>query len=131
MAVLSKADARAALTLPYEDVPVPALGPDTRIRVRCLTALEKDKYDMWPWRLKGEDGRPVFNPEGTRGLVLSMTCVDDDFQPIFTAEEANVLRSDVAEPLFEAAQRIGGLNAKVEELKKALGVAQAGASRTT
>jgi hypothetical protein len=85
MGVLSKADARAALTLPYEDVPVPALGPDTRIRVRCLTALEKDKYDMWPWRLKGEDGKPVFNPgRDARTRVVDGVLRRADLQPIFT-----------------------------------------------
>lgn len=131
--MIDKATAKSAAR-PFEDVPTPVLGDGAFIRVRCITALQKDEYEVGFWKPDpANQGKPAYSAVGSRGRLLVRACEwGDTGEPFFDSEdEANNFRADVADPLFEVAQRIGGLNASVEELKKALGAAQAGASRTT
>lgn len=128
---LTSADVSAAI-LPYEDVPVPELGAGCVQRVRCLTALEKDDYDIGFW--KPDPASPkgmVYDAHGSRGRLLAMACIQEDGTPTSTAAAWDVFRADIGDRLFGVAQTISGLNATVEDLKKALGAVQAGASRTT
>jgi hypothetical protein len=126
---------QALAARPYEDVPVPELGAGETIRVVCLSALAKDRWDIGFWT-PGEDGKPVYSAEGSRGRLLALTCCQEDLTPIFTDYAAGVaffngLRSDVADRLYEVAERISGLKADLESLKKAFGAVLAGASSTS
>ena len=128
---LTSADVSAAM-LPYEDVQVPELGAGCVQRVRCLTALERDAYDVGFW--KTDPAHPkgmVYDAHGSRGRLLAMACVQEDGTPTSTVAAWNVFRADVGDRLFDTAQRLSGLNATVEDLKKALSAVQAGASPTT
>lgn len=131
--MIEKATAKRSAGRPYEDVPTPALGEGAFIRVRCISARHKDEYEVGFWTHTDGSGKPVYSAIGARGRLLSRACEWlDTGEPFFDSEEdAHTFRADIADLLFDAAQRISGLNATVEELKKALGAAQAGASRTT
>jgi hypothetical protein len=128
---LSPSDVSAAI-LPYEDVPLPEFGPDVVQRVRCLTQLEKDDYDIGFWQPNpAKPGGMVYDGHGARGRLLAVACVNEDGTPTSDVAAWNHFRTDVGERLFEVAQRISGINATVDDLKKALGAVRAGALPTT
>lgn len=130
---LTKEAVRAA-PIPYEDVPVPELQEGGEIRVRCLSALQKDQWDAGFWTTDEATGKPRYSAIGARARLLALACCHEDFSPLFDAEDVAWLqefRADVADRLYEAAERVSGLRADLEALKKAFGAAQAGASRTS
>jgi hypothetical protein len=128
-----------AASLPYQDVPVPELEKDGVVRVRCLTALEKDRYDQSFWLANAKAKTATYNADGARALLLRFACcaVNEDGTTgghLFTDADIPMLRDmrcDVGERLFDVAQRLSGLKADMEALKNAFGVALAGASPTS
>ena len=131
MELLTSADLNGGAILPYEDVALPMLGPDRGARVRCLTGLELDRYEIGFWVTDPVTKKPAYSGEGSRGRLLAMACVDAEGQPVGNAAYWIAYRADVVDRLFDVAQQLSGLNATVEDLKKAFGAAQAGASPTT
>ncbi len=122
----------SSAVLPYEDVPAPEFGADVVQRVRCLTQLEKDEYDVGFWKADpAKPGGMLYDAHGSRGRLLAMACVNEDGTATADAATWNRFRTDVGERLFDAAQRLSGLSATVEDLKKALSAVRAGASHTT
>ncbi len=129
---LSADDLARGAVLPHEDVPVPELGDGAVIRVRCLTALELSTYQVGDWDRDPVKKESIYRGDTARGRLLALCCVDESGARLgLDAAAWNAFRADVADRLFEVAQRISGLNAPVEALKKVLGAVQAGASRTT
>ena len=127
-------DVLRSAPIPYEDVPVPELQEGGVIRVRCLSALQKDQWDAGFWSADEETGKPRYSAIGARARLLLLACCHEDFTPMFDAEDIawlQAFRSDVADRLYDAAERISGLRADLEALKKAFGAAQAGASSTS
>ena len=131
MDLLTSADLNGGAVLPFEDVPLPVLGPGRGARVRCLTALELDRYEIGFWVTEPGTLKPVYQGEGSRARLLSMACVDADGGPVGSVAYWTTYRADVVDRLFDVAQRLSGLNATVEDLKKAFGAAHTGASPIT
>jgi hypothetical protein len=110
----------SARTLPYEDVPCPELDGTPTIRVRCLTALEKDKYEVGFWYTPEGSLRPVYDAAGARARLVSLACIHEDGTSFFSDDDVAALREsrgDVVDRLFGVAQRLSGLNATLEEMK--------------
>lgn len=124
----------AARNLPYEDVPCPELGDAVTVRVRCLTATQKDRYDIDFYYTPEGSVRPVFDAVGCRARMLLLACVKEDGSPMFSDDDIPVLRdlrADVADRLFDVAQRLSGDNATLEELKRAFRQTRHAGSTTT
>jgi hypothetical protein len=119
--------------LPYEDVPTPEITEGATVRVRCLTALEKDQYDQAFWYTPEGSLRPVFDAAGARARLLRLACINPDGSHRFTDDDLPALRNlraDVADRLFAAAQRLMGSHASIEEMKQAFVRARSGSGST-
>lgn len=119
---------------PFQDVTCPELGPDVTVRVQCISAAQKDKYDVDFYYTPEGSIRPVFDAVGARARLLQFACVKEDGSPLFSVDQLPQLRdmrADVAERLFDVAQRLSGMNATIEELKSAFRQTRPAGSSTT
>lgn len=117
----------------YEDVPVPELGEGRVVRVRCMSALVRDRWEQSNFTI-GADGTVTGNFEGTRTRMLAAACCAEDFTPLFSeadVEWLNEVRSDVVDRLFDVAERLNGINAGLELAKKVFAAIRSGAKPTT
>jgi hypothetical protein len=117
--------------LPIEDVPCPELGDGVSVRVRCLTALERDQYETAFWKL--HEGKPSYDATGARARLVRLAAVDEQGDHLFTDDDLPMLcsfRGDVLDRLFGVAQRLSGLNATIEELKASFFALRAGSGPT-
>ena len=132
MSFLTAEEFKAAATVrPYKDVPVPELKPDAIVRVRCFTALDKDRYDGEFWSVDPDTKKPTYSADGARARLLVLTCENEDGSRMFTDADVAWLmgsRADVADRLFDAAQNVCGLRADLETLKNVFGAVAGGAS---
>ena len=109
--------------LEKEWVPIPEwLGgnEDAGVYVRTLTANERDKFEDAITKVEGKETTVVML--GMRAHLASMASVNEDSEPVFTAEQMEALGQKSAIPLdriFGVAQRLCGMTDKdVEDLAK-------------
>ena len=100
-----------------EDVPVPEWGGV--VRVRALSGAERDAYEAGIVQLRG-DGSKVVSLQNLRGRLVSLACVDEEGNRLFTDEDAIALGDKSAsalERVFDVARNLAGLSENdVEEL---------------
>lgn len=116
MALLDKKAFLMADDLGFEDVPVPKLGGDVRVRV--MTGADRDTFRA---SLGASDGAI---PVGKfSAALLVATCVNEDGSRMFDMEDMDVLQEKSAatlDTLASVAMRLNGLGgAAVEEAKNA------------
>jgi hypothetical protein len=97
--------------LPTQDVSVPELGGDVRLRI--MTGEQRDKWDSAVAK------RPDKEFAGLRSLLVSMCAVDENGKSLFTAKELDQAGSNIVNRLFDAAFDLNKLGGKaVEEAAK-------------
>lgn len=116
--ILTKADILAAPDLPHEDVAVPEWGDDCVVRIRSMTAAERDEWEAAIVSAKG-----AVNLPNIRARLVALCAVGGDGARLFeTAEDIAALGRKAAKPmqrLFDAASRLNALREQdVEELRK-------------
>ncbi len=118
MGFLTKEQILKADDLKHEDIEVPEWGGT--VRVRALTALEKDSFDKTTF-MDAEEGENM-NWEGMRARLVSLTVVNDKGERLFTSEDVVELGKKsaiVMDKVFAVAQRLSGFSKKeVEEIEK-------------
>lgn len=114
---LSREQILGAADRKTEDVDVPEWGGT--VSVRALSGTERDSYEAGIVQLKS-DGSKVVNLKNLRGRLVSLSCVDDEGNRLFSDEDAIALGDKSAyalERVFDAARRLSGLSEDdVEEL---------------
>lgn len=125
MATRNKSDVKTFLTKEQifalddreqEDVWVPAWK--TYVKVRGLTAGERDKYESE--MLEGKGKNQVVNLANARAKLIVLCCIDEEGKQLFTKQEMTVVATKSAaalEPLFDAARRLSAMTEQdMEEL---------------
>jgi hypothetical protein len=113
--MLATKDLFVGRQLPYEDVPCPELGDGVTVRIRCLTALERDQYESAFWKM--HEGKPTYDAAGARARLVRLAAVDEGGNHLFSDDDIETLRSfrgDVLDRLFGVAQALSGMNVAVE-----------------
>lgn len=112
-----------------QDVEVPEWGGT--VRVRALSGAERDSYEAGIVQLRA-DGTKQVNLKNLRGRLVSLSCVDEDGNRIFTDEDATALgdrSASALERVFDVARKLSGLSEDdVEELAEGFGGAPSGGS---
>lgn len=115
----------------YEVVHVPEWNMD--IRIRSLTAKERDKFeaDCINFRQEGRHSKTELRGNN-RARLCVMCIVDDAGQRVFKDEDAEVLGAKSAKALdriYAVAQSLGGISSNdIDELEKNFDGTQAGDS---
>lgn len=117
--LLSRDAILGAQDLKTEDVPVPEWGGT--VRVRCLTAAERDAYEASFVTLgKGGVQRNADALQTVRARMVALTVVGEDGRRLFTEQDVQALAAKSAaaiDRLFQAAQRLNKVSdADIEEL---------------
>lgn len=134
MPLASKDQLLGARALPYVDVACSELGADVTMRVRCLTALEKDRYETgFFFNADGSQRDKAAKTSDARARLLVLACINDDGSPFFASvDEAGCIRVDVADKLYQVACKLSVLDAEdVKELQQAFAQARIARSSTT
>lgn len=100
----------------YRVVPVPEVGADAAIRLRSLTAKERDGYEQ-DVQIKTKKGYEL-DPQHIREKLIIRTAVDEKGDLLFSEEDLPKLAdmpSVVIVRLFRAAQELCGLTEDSEE----------------
>jgi hypothetical protein len=95
------------LLLKSQTVDVSEFGEDAQIRVRALTALERDRWDAANY----SGGKDV-NMIGYKSRFIALCACDENDQRIFNDEDASVIGewpSHLVERVFVAAGTLNGL----------------------
>lgn len=119
-AMLSRESLLLALkALPSEDVTVSGGA----VRVRGLSAKERDEYEASCWQGRGE--KRDLNFKNLRAKLIVRSVVNEDGTRMFSDADVDLvgdLNAKDADALFSAAQRLSGLTkADVDELGKGSG----------
>ncbi len=118
MGFLTKEQILAAEDLKHEDIKVPEWGGT--VRVRALTALEKDNFDKTTF-MDTEEGDSM-NWEGMRARLVSLTVINDKGERLFTSNDVVELGKKsaiVMDKVFAVAQRLSGFTKEeVKEIEK-------------
>ena len=88
-------------------VPTPEWGEDSGVKVRSLTALERDQWDKDTYQ-----GKTEVDLLGMKARFCTRTMVDDGGAPIFAETDADALAKKsaaVVERVFTAAAKLNGL----------------------
>lgn len=125
MRALKRSEVLEAKDIVVEEVPTPEFGPDTCIRIRNLTAIGRGAFIRRSIEARkvaeGEGEAVEVKPEGEfdlEVLLVAMSAVDENDQPLFTEEDVKVLGQKNAATisrLAEVAQKLSGLTAKAQE----------------
>lgn len=105
----------------YEDVDTPEWGEGTYVRVRGLTAHERDEFEL---KAVKEDfsGVTKAGMSDMRACLVSMTVVDEQGKRLFSPEDIAALgakNAQVIDRIFNSARRLSGLTKEdVDELTK-------------
>lgn len=115
----SAAEILAADDLPFEDVPVPEFGAGATIRVKAITAEERDEFEQSWWVAKGKDR--VENRRNITARLVAIAAINPDTGlPLFTPHQVAALGRKNAKALnrlYAVASRLAGLSRDdVEEL---------------
>jgi hypothetical protein len=108
VAYLSKAAILGASDLPTQDVHVPELGGD--VRVRGLTGTERDAFEATIAQRKGKDVK--MNLQNVRARLVSLSTVDENGERLFSDADVVALGGKSAaalERVFTVAMRLSGL----------------------
>ena len=100
----------------YETVHVPEWDCD--VRVASMTALQRDRWEAAVIRFRGDGGEMN---ESVRALVVAYCAVDENGEPVFSAEDVERLgKKDGAalDRVFEAAAGLNKLRASDAEEAK-------------
>lgn len=101
-----------------EEVHVPEWGGT--VRVRGLTASQRDKFEAESITSNGKDSR--VNYANIRARLVALAIVDENDAPIFNAADVKALGEKSAQALdriFDVARRLSGIGEQdVEELGK-------------
>lgn len=105
--------------LPVEDVPVPEFGDGATIRIRALSAEERDQFEQSWWITKGKDA--VANRANITARLVALAAVNvETGGPLFTPLQVAALGRKNARALnrlYAVASRLAGLSREdVEEL---------------
>lgn len=123
---LSRADILNVNDQRYVEVPVPEWGDDVQVRIRALTAKERDDFEG-----KIASG-PAMNYDNVRARFLALVAVDENNQPLFTEADIPLLGLKSAAALnriFNVGSPMSGLTkTDVEDLAKNSGSTRAGGS---
>lgn len=107
----------AATALPTEEVNVPEWGGT--VRVRGLSALERDRFEQETFAMAGNDKATWV---GARARLVSRTVVGEDGRLLFTKQDVEALGRLSATGLsrvWDVAMRLSGMSkADMEELTK-------------
>lgn len=126
---LSREEILGANDRKTRDVSVPEWGGS--VCVRALSGTERDAYEAGIVQLRG-DGTKLVNLKNLRGRLVSLACVDDEGNRLFSDEDAIALGDKSAsalERVFEVARRLSGLSEDdVEELAETFDSAPSGDS---
>ena len=110
----SKEEILTANDLQYEDVPVPEWGPDKLVRIRSLTAEERDEFEVFMSRVASG-----LEQANVRAHLAALTLVDSEGKRLFSVAEAPVLGQKNAQALqrvWLASIKLSGIARKsVEE----------------
>lgn len=108
--ILSKADILTASDLTTEQVEVPEWGG--AVIVRSMTGAQRDAYEA-TLMTRDAAGKLEVNTDNMRAKLLLVTLVDEQGNPLFTAEDLAALSGKNAgaiERLALVAQKLNGLN---------------------
>lgn len=118
MALLKRSEILAVDDLKTETVSVPEWGGE--VMVRSLTGAERDYFESSIVSLDGKKTKTDLS--NVRAKLVVVSCVDENGDSLFTAEDVEALGEKSASALqrvFEVAQHLSGLTAAdVEELAK-------------
>ena len=128
---LSRIDVIDASDLEIEEVAVPEWGGT--LRVRGLTAKEKDKYEEGFLVDPGKSEK--VNMKNASAKLFALCVIDEAGNPIFNDEgDVFALGKKAAGPMtrvLSVARRLSGMTIKdMEEITRNLGIAQTGNSRS-
>lgn len=110
MTILTKEQILAASDLSKETVEVPEWGGS--IIIRAMSGTQRDAYETSLME-KQADGTYKVNTENMRAKLVLYCAVDDAGNALFSADDLNALAGKsaaVIERLFDAAQKLNGLN---------------------
>jgi len=105
MSILTREQILEMQDIEYREVTVKEWEGGT-VRVRSLTAQEREEYDSWLFTVKKLDATT------SRSRLLSMAIVDDDGKPIFTESDIQALakkNSKVIVRLSYIVQKMSGM----------------------
>lgn len=129
MKLLSRDEVFAAQDVQFEDVPTPEWGEGAGVRIRNLTAASRgvfiarsiaakqaaDKVAKLAEDAKGANVKDVVTEQyefEVEVMLVTMTAVDENMQPIFTEADIKQLGAKSAKPvsrLAGVAQKLSGL----------------------
>jgi len=116
MSLLNRDAILAADDLASENIAVPEWGEGAEVKVRCMTAEERDEWDASIYQ--EVRGKVVVDRKNFRAKLLAKTIVDESGVPIFSESDIETLgkkSSIVITRLFITAQRINGLSKEAQE----------------
>lgn len=128
---LTRKDILEVIDLPTQEVEVPEWGGS--VMVRGLNGTERDQYEQ---SLLSMNGTSVeLNLAGARARLVSLACVDEAGQRLFTAKDIEALgrKSGTAlDRVFQVVQKLSGLsNEDMQELTANFTLAPTGASSSS
>jgi hypothetical protein len=101
------------------EVKTPEWGADTAVRVRGLTAKERDEYEQSLISLRGRKGArgaqntATLNISGARAKLAQLGCVDESGKQLFTRDdiiELNKLSAAPVDRISAMVQKLSGLS---------------------
>src|SRR5687768_16997082 len=122
MALLTKDQIGSANRLPHVDVEVPELGG--AVRIRTMRARDREQLALAMHRAKDAEDSPGF-----QSMLVARCAIDEQGQPLFTANEAGDLNGFALQRLFEEALKLNKMGRYEEdEVKNSATAPQNGSS---
>lgn len=119
--ILNREEILKANDLPTKIVPVPEWGKNAAVRIRGLTAKERDEFELTAIKedFSGVTKAGMIN---FRAKLVALTVVDENGNNLFTLEDAEQLgkkSAQVLDRLFNEARTLSGFTKEdIEELTK-------------
>ncbi len=119
--ILNRDDILKAQDLPIKVVPVPEWGEDAAVRIRGLTAKERDEFELTAVKedFSGVTKAGMIN---FRAKLVALTVIDEEGNNLFSLEDAEELgrkSAQVLDRLFNEARALSGFTKEdVEDLIK-------------
>lgn len=122
MKLLNRNDILNPRDLPFQDVPLPELGPEVGVRVRTLTSEQLEEYQNTILNARsGKAGKRV-DLRGSTARLLVLCVVDETGEPLFTEADIMALNKQSArtvQTISNVAMELNGLKeADLEGLVK-------------
>ena len=97
--------------LPHVDVECPELGG--AVRIRTMRAREQERLALMMHKAKDVEDSPGF-----RSLLVAQCAIDENGEPLLTAEQAGNLNGFALQRVFEAALQLNRMGRFEEETLK-------------